>query len=105
MARIFRLRGNLVCANTTGAAKYGKVDTEQILTMGHSCGGLEAMSVAYHNPNVKHIVMFDISVIRGFCCSRSMCLLLGLLVCRRIWGIRILSRIMLAKSWTSCFQS
>lgn len=56
------MRASINWANTTSAAKYGKIDTDQILTMGHSCGGLEAMSVAYHNPKVKHIVMLDISI-------------------------------------------
>lgn len=56
------MRASINWANTTAAAKLGKIDTDQILTMGHSCGGLESMSVAYHNLKVKHIVMLDISI-------------------------------------------
>ncbi|KAF8851354.1 hypothetical protein BDZ45DRAFT_808414 [Acephala macrosclerotiorum] len=56
------MQASINWANSTAAAKYDKIDTDRILTMGHSCGGPEAMSVAYHNPKVKHIVMFDISI-------------------------------------------
>lgn len=27
-----------------------------------SCGGLEAMSTAYHNPKVKRVLMFNIAI-------------------------------------------
>jgi hypothetical protein len=45
-----------------GANKYGPIDTDKIVTAGHSCGGLEAMSIAYHNPKVKLIMMFNIAI-------------------------------------------
>lgn len=45
-----------------GAAKYGAVNTSAIATMGHSCGGLEAMSTAYHDDRVKRILMFNIAI-------------------------------------------
>jgi hypothetical protein len=56
------MRASIAFAVDGGAAKYGSIDTERILTMGHSCGGLEAMSVAYHNDKVKGIVMLDIAI-------------------------------------------
>lgn len=56
------MRASIAFASSAGAAKYGSIDTNQILTMGHSCGGLEAMSVAYHNTKVKQIIMLDISI-------------------------------------------
>ncbi|KAK3389554.1 hypothetical protein B0H63DRAFT_537547 [Podospora didyma] len=46
----------------TGAAKYGNVNTSALATMGHSCGGLESMSTAYHDDRVKRIVMFNIGI-------------------------------------------
>lgn len=45
-----------------GAKKYGNVSAEDITSMGHSCGGLEAMSVAYHDERVKRIVLLDIAI-------------------------------------------
>jgi hypothetical protein len=45
-----------------GADKYGNVDTTRVATAGHSCGGLEAMSVAYHDKRVKRILMFNIAI-------------------------------------------
>ena len=45
-----------------GAAKYGAVNTSAIATMGHSCGGLEAMSTAYRDDRVKRILMFNIAI-------------------------------------------
>jgi hypothetical protein len=45
-----------------GADKFGRIDPERIATMGHSCGGLEAMSVAYHNPKVKFMVLLNIAI-------------------------------------------
>ncbi|KAH9905153.1 hypothetical protein F4778DRAFT_695755 [Xylariomycetidae sp. FL2044] len=45
-----------------GAAKFGTIDLENITTAGHSCGGLEAMSTAYHDERVKRIMMFDIAI-------------------------------------------
>jgi hypothetical protein len=44
-----------------GAKAYGKVDVSKIASMGHSCGGMEAMSVSYHNPDVKLTMMFNIA--------------------------------------------
>jgi len=44
------------------AAKYGNVNTSAITTMGQSCGGLEAMSTAYHDERVKRIVMLNIAI-------------------------------------------
>ena len=45
-----------------GANKYGNVDTSKIASAGHSCGGLEAMSVAYHDARVKLMMLFNIAV-------------------------------------------
>ncbi|KAK0625946.1 hypothetical protein B0T14DRAFT_89201 [Immersiella caudata] len=44
------------------ASKYGNVNTTAITTMGQSCGGLEAMSTAYHDERVKRIVMLNIAI-------------------------------------------
>jgi hypothetical protein len=44
------------------AAKYGNVNTTAITTMGQSCGGLEAVSTAYHDERVKRIVMLNIAI-------------------------------------------
>lgn len=45
-----------------GAKKFGNVDVERIATMGHSCGGLEAMSTAYRDARVKRIVLWNIAI-------------------------------------------
>jgi hypothetical protein len=34
----------------------------RLQTAGHSCGGLEALSTAYHDDRVKRILPFDISI-------------------------------------------
>ena len=44
------------------ASKYGNVDTTRITSAGHSCGGLEAMSVGYHDSRVTHMMLFDIAI-------------------------------------------
>jgi hypothetical protein len=49
-------------AEKGAANKYGKIDLDKIVTAGHSCGGLEAMSVAYHNPKVKQMMLFNIAI-------------------------------------------
>ncbi|KAE9365936.1 hypothetical protein N431DRAFT_351469 [Stipitochalara longipes BDJ] len=55
-------RDSIDWAVNGGAAKYGKIDTTKIASAGHSCGGLEAMSVAYHDTRVKLIILFDIAI-------------------------------------------
>ncbi|CZS95643.1 hypothetical protein WAI453_001522 [Rhynchosporium graminicola] len=45
-----------------GAKKYGNVDTTRIVSMGYSCGGLESMSVAYHDDRVKMLMLFNIGI-------------------------------------------
>ncbi|KAK8008776.1 hypothetical protein PG991_011327 [Apiospora marii] len=45
-----------------GAAKYGTINLQNITAAGHSCGGLEAMSVSYHDERVKRIILLDISI-------------------------------------------
>lgn len=54
-------RASVKWAKSGGAKAYGKVDTNKIATMGHSCGGLEGMSVSYHNPDVALTMMFNIA--------------------------------------------
>ncbi|RDL35871.1 uncharacterized protein BP5553_06483 [Venustampulla echinocandica] len=49
-------------AMSGGASKYGKIDRNKIAATGHSCGGLEALSMAYHDERVKQILMFDIGI-------------------------------------------
>jgi hypothetical protein len=45
-----------------GAAKFGNIATTNITAMGHSCGGLEAMSVSYHDDRIKHTILLDIAI-------------------------------------------
>lgn len=56
------MRDSLDWAIAGKARKYGNVDTSMITTAGHSCGGLEAMSTAYHDDRVKRIMMFNIAI-------------------------------------------
>ena len=56
------MRASLDWAWKGGAAKYGQVDLNRTATAGHSCGGLEAMSTAYHDKRVTRIVLFDIAI-------------------------------------------
>lgn len=55
------VRASLDWAKGGGAKAYGKIDLSKIATMGHSCGGMEGMSVSYHNPDVKLTLMFNIA--------------------------------------------
>lgn len=61
-SKVSDMRESLDWALDGGASKYGDVDTERVATAGHSCGGLEAMSTAYHDARVKRILMFDIAI-------------------------------------------
>lgn len=56
------MKASLDWAMAGGAAKYGSVNTSAIAAMGHSCGGLEAMSTAYHDDRVKRLVLFNIGI-------------------------------------------
>ncbi|KAH7361019.1 putative chlorophyllase-1 [Rhexocercosporidium sp. MPI-PUGE-AT-0058] len=55
-------RDSIDWAMKGGASKYGSVDTARIASAGHSCGGLEAMSVAYHDARVKLMMLFNIAI-------------------------------------------
>lgn len=55
-------RHSLDWAFSGGASRYGTINLENVTTAGHSCGGLEAMSTAYHDERVKRIMMFDIAI-------------------------------------------
>jgi hypothetical protein len=55
-------RDSIDWAMKGGADKYGKINLDNITTAGHSCGGLEAMSTAYHDQRVKRVMMFDIAI-------------------------------------------
>ncbi|KAH6667933.1 hypothetical protein B0J14DRAFT_567283 [Halenospora varia] len=46
----------------SASSKYGNIDTSKIASAGHSCGGLEAMSVGYHDSRVKLMMLFDIAI-------------------------------------------
>jgi dienelactone hydrolase len=61
-SKVSDMRASIDWAVKGGAAKYGKIDLDQIATAGHSCGGLEAMSTAYHDSRVKRIVLFNIAI-------------------------------------------
>jgi hypothetical protein len=52
---------SIAWAKAGSASKYGKVDIKKMATMGHSCGGLEGMSVSYHNPDISLTMMFNIA--------------------------------------------
>ncbi|ORX95929.1 hypothetical protein BCR34DRAFT_549552 [Clohesyomyces aquaticus] len=56
------MRDSVDWASAGKAAKYGNVDISSITTAGHSCGGLEAYSTAYHDDRVKRIMLFDIAI-------------------------------------------
>jgi hypothetical protein len=55
-------RDSIEWAMKGGAKKYGNVDTTKIASAGHSCGGLEAMSVGYHDTRVKLMILFNIAI-------------------------------------------
>jgi len=48
-SKVQLMRDSVDWALAGKASKYGNVDTTKVTTAGHSCGGLEAMSVAYHD--------------------------------------------------------
>ncbi|GAB1317080.1 Chlorophyllase [Madurella fahalii] len=60
------MRASLDWAAKGGAARYGSTaaafQNGAVATMGHSCGGLEAMSTAYHDDRVKRIILLNIGI-------------------------------------------
>jgi hypothetical protein len=61
-SKVQDMRDSLDWAFAGKAKKYGNIDLTKVTTAGHSCGGLEAMSTAYHDDRVKRIIMFDIAI-------------------------------------------
>jgi len=61
-SKVQDMRDSLDWAFRGGANKYGNIDLTKVATAGHSCGGLEAMSTAYHDARVKRILMFNIAI-------------------------------------------
>ena len=61
-SKVQDMRDSLDWAFAGKANKYGNVDLAKVTTAGHSCGGLEAMSTAYHDERVKRIIMFNIAI-------------------------------------------
>jgi hypothetical protein len=61
-SKVQDMRDSLSWAFAGKAAKYGTIDLTNVTTVGHSCGGLEVMSTAYHDECVKRIVMFNIAI-------------------------------------------
>jgi hypothetical protein len=61
-SKVQDMRNSLDWAFAGKAAKYGNIDLTKVTTAGHSCGGLEAMSNAYHDDRVKRIIMFNIAI-------------------------------------------
>ncbi|KAF1995130.1 hypothetical protein P154DRAFT_612071 [Amniculicola lignicola CBS 123094] len=61
-SKVQDMRDSLDWAFAGKAAKYGNIDLTKVTTAGHSCGGLEAMSTAYHDARVKRIMMFNIAI-------------------------------------------
>jgi hypothetical protein len=56
------MRAAVDWASAGKASKYGNVNINNITTMGQSCGGLEAMSTAYHDERIKRIVLLNIAI-------------------------------------------
>lgn len=61
-SKVSDMRDSLDWAFDGGAATYGDIDLEKVATAGHSCGGLESMSTAYHDERVKRIILFNIAI-------------------------------------------
>jgi hypothetical protein len=61
-SKVQDMRDSLNWAFAGKAKKYGNIDLTKVTTAGHSCGGLEAMSNAYHDERVKRIMMFNIAI-------------------------------------------
>jgi len=61
-SKVQEVRDALDWAFRGGANKYGTIDLTKVATMGHSCGGLEAMSTAYKDERVKRIMLFNIGI-------------------------------------------
>ncbi|MBE3043128.1 hypothetical protein IMZ48_11265 [Candidatus Bathyarchaeota archaeon] len=61
-SQVSDMRDSVDWAVGGGASAYGEVDVERLATAGHSCGGLEAMSTAYHDTRVKRIMLFNIAI-------------------------------------------
>jgi hypothetical protein len=61
-SKVQDMRDSVDWAFAGKAKKYGNVDLTKVTTAGHSCGGLEAMSTAYHDDRIKRIIMFNIAI-------------------------------------------
>ncbi|OAL05905.1 hypothetical protein IQ06DRAFT_266346 [Phaeosphaeriaceae sp. SRC1lsM3a] len=61
-SKVQDMRDSLDWAFAGKAKKYGNIDLEKVTTAGHSCGGLEAYSNAYHDERVKRIMLFNIAI-------------------------------------------
>ena len=61
-SKVQDMRDSLDWAFAGNAKKYGNVDLTKVTTAGHSCGGLESMSTAYHDDRVKRIMLFNIAI-------------------------------------------
>lgn len=61
-SKVQDMRDSIDWAFAGKAKKYGNIDLEKVTTAGHSCGGLEAMSTAYHDDRIKRIIMFNIAI-------------------------------------------
>ncbi|KAF2823545.1 hypothetical protein CC86DRAFT_457884 [Ophiobolus disseminans] len=61
-SKVQDMRDSLDWAFAGKAKKYGNIDLTKVTTAGHSCGGLEAMSTAYHDERVRRIIMFNIAI-------------------------------------------
>jgi hypothetical protein len=61
-SKVKDMRDSLDWAFAGKANKYGNIDLTKVTTAGHSCGGLEAMSTAYHDKRVKRIMLFNIAI-------------------------------------------
>ncbi|KAF2032297.1 hypothetical protein EK21DRAFT_110245 [Setomelanomma holmii] len=61
-SKVQDMRDSLDWAFAGKGKKYGNIDLTKVTTAGHSCGGLEAMSTAYHDYRVKRIIQFNIAI-------------------------------------------
>lgn len=62
-SKVQEMRDSVDWAFKGGAKKYGNIDLAKTTTAGHSCGGLEGMSVAYHDE--RYMLTFTFVLSRG----------------------------------------
>jgi dienelactone hydrolase len=61
-SKVQDMRDSLDWAFAGKGKKYGNIDLTKVTTAGHSCGGLESYSNAYHDERVKGVMLFNIAI-------------------------------------------